>query len=318
MTPTAVPTNATKKRVAVIDFDYAAVMTSVQAVFGTNQNIGKGIRAMLTNKLAQQGKVVLVERNNIEKLKAEQDLSASNRAKQGTGARIGRIQGADALLLGDITIFGRDDKKKGVGVGGLGGGWLGGAAGAIASSRKEDKAVVAVTYRLVDAESSEVIATGEARGESSRKSNGFAAMAAGWNRGAYGAGAGSFDMTSSNFAETIIGEATQDCVNKLADVMNTQAGAMKKAAHEVEASVADVAGNVLTITAGGNDGVLAGDVFEILKVVREVKDPGTNEVLDRITEKVGEMTVVSVRDKIATGNYAGQTAAIAYLARKKM
>jgi hypothetical protein len=143
-------------------------------------------------------------------------------------------------------------------------------------------------------------------------------MAAGFSRGAYGAGAGAFDMTSSNFAETIIGEATQNCVNKLADVINTQADAMKKSAHEVEASVADVAGSSLTITAGANDGVLAGDVFEILKVVREVKDPGTNEVLDRITEKVGEMTVVNVRDKIATGSYSGQTAAIAYLARKKI
>jgi curli biogenesis system outer membrane secretion channel CsgG len=316
--PTPVPANATKKRVAVDDFDYSTVMTSVQAVFGTNQNIGKGIRAMLTNKLAQQGKVVLVERGKIDMIMKEQDRNASNRVKQGTGGGIGKIHGADAMLLGDITIFGRDDKRKGVGAGAFGGGWIGGAAGALTASRKEDKAVVAITYRLVDAETSEVIATGEARGESSRKSSGFAAMAAGFSRGAYGAGAGAFDMTSSNFAETIIGEATQNCVNKLADVINTQADAMKKSAHEVEASVADVAGSSLTITAGANDGVLAGDVFEILKVVREVKDPGTNEVLDRITEKVGEMTVVNVRDKIATGSYSGQTAAIAYLARKKI
>ncbi len=315
---TAVPTNASKKRVIVDEFDYSTVATAVSQVFGTNQNIGKGIRAMLTNRLAQDGKVVIVERAKIDALMKEQDRNQSNRVKQGTGGRVGRISGADALFTGDITIFGRDDKKKSMGAGGLGGGWLGGAIGAARASRSEDKAVVAITYRLVDAETSEVIATGEARGESSRKSNGFAAMAAGWNRGAFGAGAASLDMTSSNFAQTIIGEATQDCVNKLAAIADTQADAMKKKPREVEASVADVSGNVITITAGANDGVLSGDVFEILKVVREVKDPGTNEVLDRLTEKVGELTVVNVRDKIATGNYSGKTAQVAFVARKKM
>ena len=45
---------AEKKRVIVDEFDYSAVMTSVQAVFGTQQNIGKGIRAMLVTRLAQR------------------------------------------------------------------------------------------------------------------------------------------------------------------------------------------------------------------------------------------------------------------------
>ena len=309
---------AMKKRLIVDDFDYSTVMTSVQAVFGTQQNIGKGIRAMLTNKLAQEGKVVIVERAKIAQLQGEQDRNAGNRVKQGTGARIGRISGADVLLTGDITTFGRDDKHKGISGGGLGGGWLGGAAAALGASKSEDKAVVAITYRMVDAETSEVIASGEARGESVRKSKALAAFAAGWNRGAVGAGGGAFDMTSSNFAETIIGEATQDCVNKLAVIMNTQADTMKKNVRAVEASVADISGSSITITAGSNDGVYQGDVFEILKIVREVKDPVTKEVLDRITDKVGELTITSVRDKIATGTYQGGTPQVAYVARKKI
>ena len=71
------------------------------------------------------------------------------------------------------------------------------------------------------------------------------------------------------------------------------------------------------IAAGANDGVNVGEVFEIHEVVREVKDPTTKEVLDRITNKVGEMTITSVRDKIATGNYTGSPAKIGFLARKK-
>lgn len=314
----AAMTRAQKERVIVDDFDYSTVMTSVQAVFGTQQNIGKGIRAMLTNKLASGGNVVIVERAKIDALMKEQDRNQGNRVKQGTGARVGQISGADLLLTGDITTFGRDDKHKGGNLGGLGGGWLGGAAAAIGASKSEDKAVVVINYRLVDAETSEVIATGEARGESVRKSKALSAFAAGYNRSGYGAGGGNLDMTSSNFSETIIGEATQDCVNKLADVMNAQVSGMKKTVHAVEAAVADVSGSTLTITAGSNDGVANGDVFEILRVTREVKDPTTKEVLDRLTEKVGEMTITSVRDKIASGNYQGLPPQVSYIARKKI
>jgi curli biogenesis system outer membrane secretion channel CsgG len=305
------PTQAQKKRVMVDAFDYSTVMTSVQSVFGTNQNIGKGIQAMLVKRLAEQGKVVIVERAKIKELEAEQDRNVGNRVKQGSGARVGRISGADALLAGDIVIFGRDDKKKAV----KGGGLIGGIGGAIANSNKEDKAVVAIDYRLVDAETSEVIATGEAKGESIRKSKGFAGIAGALGKGVAGV---EVDMTSSNFAETIIGEATMDCVNKLADILNQQAVDMKKTVREVEAYVADIAGRTIVISAGGNDGVNVGEVFEILKIVREVKDPVTKEVLDRITDKAGEMTVTSVRDKVATGSYVGSPAAVGYIARKKM
>src|SRR5579871_32722 len=304
-------TQAQKKRVAVDEFDYSTVKTSVQAVFNTQQNIGKGIQAMLVKRLAEQGKVVIVERSKIKELEAEQDRNAGNRVKQGTGARVGRISGADAILAGDIVIFGRDDKKKQV----KGGGLIGGVIGGVANMNKEDKAVVAIDYRLIDDETSEIIATGEAKGESKRKSSGFGGML-----GVLGkAGAGvEIDMTSSNFAETIIGEATMDCVNQLADIMNKQAETMRKTVREVETTVADVSGNTLVIAAGGNDGVNVGEVFEIHEVVREVKDPTTKEVLDRITNKVGEMTITSVRDKIATGSYVGSPAKIGFLARKKV
>jgi curli biogenesis system outer membrane secretion channel CsgG len=307
---TAAVTNAMKKRVIVDEFDYSAVMTNVAAVFGTNQNIGKGIRAMLTNRLGQQGKVVIVERAKINSLMLEQDRNASNRVKQGSGAKIGRISGADALLAGDITIFGRDDKRKHV----SGGGLFGAGLGAIAASRSTDKAVVAIAYRFVDAETSEVVATGEARGESARKGNALGALG-----GAFGKGIGGveFDMTSSNFAQTIIGEATQDCVNKLADILDTQVASMKKEARAVEATVADVSGSSMVITAGSNDSVNVGDVFEVLRSVREVKDPTTHEVLDRITEKTGEMTITSVRDKIASGAYSGSAAQVGFIVRRK-
>jgi curli biogenesis system outer membrane secretion channel CsgG len=309
--PTAAQLQAQKNRVIVDEFDYSTVKTQVQAVFNTQQDIGKGIRAMLVKRIADANNLVVVERAKIQNIMKEQDFNASNRVKQGTGARVGNISGADAMLSGDIVIFGRDDKKRSV----KGGGLFGSVIGGIAASKNEDKAVVVIDYRLIDAETSEVIATGEARGESVRKGNALGAIGGALGKGVAGV---QVDMTSSNFAETIIGEATQDCVNKLADILKEQSSSMKKAVRAVETSVADVSGSTLVIAAGGNDGVSVGEIFEVLQVVREVKDPTTKEVLDRITNKVGEMTITSVRDKIATGTYVGSPAKVGFLARKKI
>jgi len=307
--PVGAASQAEKKRVIVDEFDYSTVKSSVQAVFNTQADIGKGIRAMLVKRMADANKVVIVERAKIDQLTSEQDRNASNRVKQGSGARVGRISGADAVLAGDIVVFGRDDKKTNIGAGGFARGPFAG----IHVKKEEDKAVVVIDYRLVDAETSEVIATGEARGESTRKSNGFGGMGGNWG----GGGGGGIDMTSSNFGATIIGEATQDCVNKLGDILSQQATTMKKSFREVEARVADVSGGTMVISAGGNDGVNVGETFEILKVLREVRDPQTKEVLDTVTEKTGEMTITSVRDKISTGSYVGKPAAVNFIARKK-
>jgi curli biogenesis system outer membrane secretion channel CsgG len=304
-------TQAQKKRVIVDEFDYSTVKTAVQSVFNTQQDIGKGIRAMLVTRLAQANKVVIVERAKMATLTKEQDFNASNRVKQGSGARVGQISGADALLSGDIVVFGRDDKKKSV----KGGGLIGGVIGGIASSKNEDKAVVTIDYRLIDAETSEIIATGEAKGESVRKGNALGAIGGVLGKGVAGV---QVDMTSSNFAQTIIGEATQDCVNKLADILLEQTSNMKKTVREVEGRVADVSGKTLVLNVGSNDGVNVGEVFEVLNIVREVKDPVTKETLDVVTEKTGEMTITSVRDKVATGTYTGSPAKVGFMARKKI
>ncbi|MFN0102591.1 MAG: CsgG/HfaB family protein [Bryobacteraceae bacterium] len=304
------PAQARKRVVAVEEFDFTSVMTSIQAVFGTHVNIGAGIRAMFTKRMHQDGKFRIVERAKVNKLIAEQDFGASNRVKKGTQARIGQIIGSDAILMGDIIIFGRDDKGKSVGGFGIGGRML----GSLKVGSKEEKAVVAINFRLVDAESSEVIATGEARGESSRKSKGFAI--AGY--GSRAAGAGAADMTSSNFAETIIGEATMEAVTQLAKQLSEQDSKIQARNVEVETRVAEVNPPQLYLSAGSTEGVQKCDRFEISRVVREVKDPQTKEVIDLVTEPVGELVVTDVRDRVAIGTFAGGSAPQAgYVARKK-
>src|SRR5713226_705026 len=60
-TPAATPAVAPqpqgpKRRVAVMSFEYGTVMSSVQAIFGTNQDVGRGISDLLVMKLVNDGK----------------------------------------------------------------------------------------------------------------------------------------------------------------------------------------------------------------------------------------------------------------------
>jgi curli biogenesis system outer membrane secretion channel CsgG len=276
--------------------------------FNNNTNIGEGIRAMLTVRMQQYNQVTLLERSNIKDVLAEQDLGASNRVKKGTNARIGQLSGADAMLYGDIVIFGRDDTTKRKGIGAIVRPFSPIAAG-VMTMNKEEKAVVGINLRLVDAETGEVLDTAEARGESSRKSKDYAGVL-----GVAGAGAagGSAGMTSSNFQQTIIGEATSNAVSEIAKYVEKKVPDLPAKARQIEGRVAGVTANGAILTVGSEDGVLRGDRFEILKINGEIKDPTTKEVLDLDAVKVGEFVADTLRDKTATGQYGGQALSSAY------
>lgn len=288
-----------KKALSIDPFDYSAVMTSVQAVFGTQVNIGQGIQAMLTQRVTQDGRFTVVERRKVNQIMHEQDFDASNRVKRGTGARVGQIKGADLTLMGDIVVFGRDDRRVG---GGVGGGTFG-AAAAIGGYKATGKAVVVLDYRIVDVETSEVVASGEARGESKRTSAGGGAGF--WAGGVIGGGG--INMTSSNFGETIIGEATMDAVNKLSADISGKAlvGGADSRANDLDALVADVSGDMITINAGAAAGLQVGQTFTVYHKGKVIKDPSTGEVLDVQTTPLGQLTITLVRDKIAMGTYSG-------------
>jgi curli biogenesis system outer membrane secretion channel CsgG len=299
LTCAAVASAQPKKALSIDPFDYSAVMTAVQSIFGTQVNIGQGIQAMMTKRIVQDGRFTVVERRKVNEVMHEQDFDASNRVKHGSGARIGQIKGADLTLMGDIVVFGRDDRRNS----GFAGGGVIGAGAAVGGYKQTNKAVVVLDYRIVDVETSEVIASGEARGESKRISQG--AGAAFFAGGAFG-GAG-VNMTSSNFGETIIGEATMDAVDKLAlDVrnVNMQGGATSRDL-DLDALVADVSGDSITINAGSAAGLQAGQTFTVYHKGKVIKDPSTGEVLDVQTTPLGQLTITVVRDKISMGTYSG-------------
>ena len=116
----ALPALGQKRRVAVLNFDYATVQSDVRAIFGMNQDVGKGIADLLVTQLVNGNNYTVVERKALDKIIAEQNFSNSDRADSATAARIGKLLGVEGIIIGSITQFGRDDKTTSVGGGVLG------------------------------------------------------------------------------------------------------------------------------------------------------------------------------------------------------
>jgi curli biogenesis system outer membrane secretion channel CsgG len=288
-----------KKRVAVLNFDYGTVQSSVAAIFGGNQDVGKGISDLLVQKLVQDGKYSVIERNALDKVLGEQNFANSDRADSSTAAKIGRILGVDAVIVGSITQFGRDDKNTSVGGGVLGN--YGSKYGLGGVGKTKSKAVVGISARLVDTSTAEILAAVTGTGQSTR--SGTSLLGAGGGGG--NAANGNYDMSSSNFADTILGEAVHQAVDSTATQLDQQAAVLPTRKIEISGLVADVTGNTLVLNVGSKAGVKVGDMLDISRPVKTIKDPTTGKVLRIVTSKMGTATVTDVDEQSATASYSG-------------
>jgi len=293
------PSFAQKKRVAVLNFEYGTVKSNAQEIFGSDQDVGKGISDMLVQKLVEDGKYSVIERNALDKVLGEQNFSNSDRADASTAAKIGRILGVDAIIIGSITQFGRDDQHTNVGGGGFGG--YGSKLGIGGVGTRKAKAVVGITARLVNTSTGEILAAVTGTGESSRSGTSLIGAGAG---GGSGGGAG-LDMGSSNFGQTILGEAVKAAVGDAATQLDSKAATLPTVKVSVSGLVADVSGNTLIINVGSKTGLKVGDTLDISRQVRTVKDPATGKVLKAITDKIGSGTVTQIDQDSATVTFAG-------------
>jgi curli biogenesis system outer membrane secretion channel CsgG len=102
------------RRIAVLDFEFDAI----QKWWEGDWNVGGGISEILVTKLFEDGTYQLVDRNAIDQIMREQDMTQTDRFDAGAAAQLGKLLGADALLIGSITQFGTEKKSTG-GIGGL-------------------------------------------------------------------------------------------------------------------------------------------------------------------------------------------------------
>lgn len=275
-----------KKRVAVMDFDYATVHAGVAQIFGQDVDVGKGITDLLVKYLVKDGSYSVIERKAMDKILAEQNFSNSDRANPTSAAKIGKLLGIDAMIVGSITQFGNETKNTGLGGagGGLGGFGIGGF------SHKKSKAIVGIDARIVDIDTGEILAVAEGKGESSRESTSLLGGGGNW----HGFGAGAADFSSSDFQNTIIGEAVKAAVEKTSTEVIAGQDKLVARTIVVQGLVAAVDGGQVILNVGGKAGVKVGDELSVERVTKEIKDPSTGQVLRRMSNQIGVVKVTDV------------------------
>lgn len=282
--------NAPKRRprIAVLDFDYGTVHTASSALFGTDVDVGKGIVDLLVTGLVKDGTYSVIERKALDKILAEQNFSNSDRADPSSAAKIGKLLGVDAIIEGSITEFGNETKNRTLGGGG--GNWHGYGIGGFGHSNS--KANVAITARVINIDTGEIMAVADGKGQSARSSTSMLGGGGNWS----GWGGGHADFGSSDFQQTIIGEATKAAVDQLTTNLVTEAGKVSVRTVVVEGLVAAVDSGQIILNVGGHAGIKVGDTLQVLRVTKEIKDPATGNVLRRLTTTIGVVKATDVDD----------------------
>jgi len=288
-----------KKRIAVMDFDCAAIQASADAALGANVDVGKSIANLLVDRLVTGGAYSVIDRKALDKIIAEQNLSNSDRADSSSAARVGKLMSVSAIVVGTISQFGIEDKNSTVG--GSQAGSVAGRFGVGGAGRKQSKAAVQISARIVNVETGEILSVVQGRGEASRSS----ATVAGSGGGTNDLGGGPIDMGSTNFANTILGEAVNKAVTALAGQLNQSAAKLPVTAVRIEGLVADVSGATLILNIGSRAGVHVGDRLQVARAGREIKDPATGNVLRRTDAPVGEVIVSEVEEGSSSGTFSG-------------
>lgn len=283
-----------KKRVAILDFDYATVHSGVAAIFGQDIDIGKGITDLLVTRLVKDGTYSVIERKALDKILAEQNFSNSDRANPMSAAKLGKLLGVDAIIVGSITQFGNDTKNTKVGGtgGGIGGFGLGGF------SHKKSKAIVSIDARIINIDTAEILGVADGKGESSRESTSMLGGGSNW----HGFGGGNVDFGNSDFQNTIIGEAVKGAVDQLSTGLIGDAPKVEARTILVEGLVAAVDGKQIVLNVGAKAGLKVGDELSIERVSKEIKDPATGKVLRRMSSQVGTIQVTDVDDVSSVAN----------------
>ena len=237
-------------------------------------DIGENLTIMLESALYDSGRFVVVEREKLKDVIAEQDLAASGRtAKAKKVAQTGKIRPAKYLAGGAVTEV--EESQSGTG------GGLSFAGFSVGGSKAE--AQVTVIVKLIDTTTGEILAKERVVGKAGRTG-----LDVGMNKFGVGADLGGFKKTP-------MGQAAQDCINQAVAFIAKQ---MEE--YPFEGSVIKVGSKGVIINRGSQYGIEVGQKLTMAEEGEQLIDPDTGEILDEEEgEEIGTLRVTKVKEKIA-------------------
>jgi curli biogenesis system outer membrane secretion channel CsgG len=230
---------------------------------------------MLTTTLVNTGRFVVLERQQLQAVIAEQDLNAAGRVNKETGAAQGHIIGAQAMITGDITGYSYTQQALG-----------GGALNVIKSlkvSGSRVSAQVVIDLRMVDAATGEVLASAKGSGKAS--ATGVATDIT----------KGDQQISATGSWSTPLGEASRAAITQVVEQLVAGLPEPKWSAKIVE-----VRDGVVYLNSGTDGGVSSGQVLEVYEVQPPLIDPDTGRNLGAPDKLLGEIQVETVQSAFST------------------
>lgn len=210
-----------------------------------NDPMGKQALDILSAKLAASGKFLLLERSDLNSLLKECQ----------NGGNTASTIGADYMIIGSITEFGRKDTGK----------------NGVFSSQKTQTVEAAVSIRLVDVSTGLIIYSDEAKGSAELTTK--TTMGVG--------GQASYDATLSDKAiSEAIGQLVENIINKCTN-------------SPWKTYFLSCDNDGVLIAGGKSQGIKPGMIFDIKTKGKKVKNPQTGIMITLPGKKVGEVKVVS-------------------------
>lgn len=280
-----------KRKIAVMPFQYGAVNGFEVGTY----DVGKGIVDLLITKLVNDGTYSLIDRQMLDSILKEQNLSVSDRADPATACKIGKILSVDAIVVGTVTEFGFENENSHVSTGSIPYAvpYVGGYFGGLGFSKHKSKVKVSIDAKIIDINTSEILAAAHGSGESMRKSGGISGVV-------------DVDTGSSGFASSIAGEATLAAVSDIGTQLIAAAAKIPDnqslAAANVQGKVADVTGTQVIVNVGKNNGLATGDSLQVLRAYKTVKDPSSGKVLKELTNTIAIIKLSTVEKDNSTGS----------------
>jgi curli biogenesis system outer membrane secretion channel CsgG len=235
-----------KRRIGVVDFEN-------KTTYGANR-LGTSASDILITELAKSGKFIVVERDKMNSIMAEQKLGMTGAINPATAAKIGKILGLNAIVTGAISQFGETTEGSEY----------------LITQSKNQIVKCTVDIRVVDAETGQVLYADSGSGLGKKHSGGV-----------FGLG------TRTGYDETLEGEALRAAIVKFTN--NIVAQVEKK---PWSCRVADVDGQNIYLNAGSESGIKIGTKMIVLRAGKVIKDPATGLVIGNTEDKIGEMKVI--------------------------
>jgi curli biogenesis system outer membrane secretion channel CsgG len=238
------PAMGLKRKVAIARFTDETKNSSSIFVNKSFDNIGKQAADILSARLTNSGQFLMLERDDLDKVKSEQALNGETSS----------IVGADYLIVGSISEFGRKTTSE----------------TGIFSRNKIQQAMATVNVRLIDTTTGQIVFSEEGSGEARAEAN-----------TTFGVGErAAFDSTLNDKAiSAAISQVVSDLMENLLD---TPWKAYL---------IAEQDGQYI-MTGGASQGISVGDEFTILQKGKQIKNPQTGFMIELAGTPVAKATVV--------------------------